>query len=843
MSHDRDYSYLPSGPTIAAPPPPSSSSQQNVSSYAARSAARYGSQQSPPTTTTATTSTATVTSNSNTATQHNNLNYPSPAAQQQQHYHHNYLQTGSTAINDAETQSRLLSDIIRRVQEHAYYMRRAMETDDLAIVLEKACKMLDELGGGERTHHVHQQSQHPNYSSNSSPSSALLTSRSYYELYMKILDEMPNLEEYLLSQSMPKETLYEIVQYCTRVVPRLYLQICAASVLLRSSSEDQHTTLCADLLQTIKSIQCPIRGLFLRSYFLQALKDKLPEDHGYEILLQNFLEMNSLWIRIQHMPGNGKTKQERKNRERERTDLRTLVGTNLVRLSQLDIPVSIYKTIILKKILQHLEKCNDALAQAYVMDCIIQAFPDEFHLETLEDLLGICPKLKDKVNLRTIFFAIMERFINYTATTANSSQNMLGNDGDDEPRKAIPNNAFALFESCIRDTYRYRKAKKGNELSFYRDMIRLQTCLLQFSIKCYPNRLSHISSCFQQCVVSLENADKKKVMNDKEVMTDLEKFVCIPLENNENSNGNKIMTQILDLDYFSKLLKYLPWYNRKSVALVLVRSISDHNNTSTSEDIYKLTNLHYIEELYAIITPLIRDPTLEEKGSFNSEDDDIDEKEELNERLFIQEQNLVGKLVHLFQHEDTDELFKMFTVARKNYVNGGSKRVKFTIPPLIFAVLKVLIRIYDVEFRPVVVDVKTDDDKEENNKDDGEEENKERDKMDGDKNDNEEAIKPEVNDEEKEGENITNDDDESKGNEEDAGEDGKEEVNIESDDIKSESPAAEKLVTDKSITEKEVTKSISPDKDETKSPSPKKDESSVIAPAPVPLPVFDKKIT
>merc|ERR1712151_701420 len=171
-------------------------------------------------------------------------------------------------------------------------------------------------------------------------------------------------------------------------------------------------------------------------------------------------------------------------------------------------------------------------------------------------------------------------------------------------------------------------------------------------------------------------------------------------------------------------------------------------NASTSEDSYKLTNLHYIEELYAIITPLIRDPKLEEKECLHSEDDDIDEKEELNERLFIQEQNLVGKLVHLFQNEDTDELFKMFTIARKNYINGGSKRVVFTIPPLVFAVLKVLIRIYDVEFRPVIpviVNVITDGDKGENNKGDSDEENEEKDKIDEGKNDKEKAIKPELN--------------------------------------------------------------------------------------------------
>ena len=46
----------------------------------------------------------------------------------------------------------------------------------------------------------------------------------------------------------------------------------------------------------------------------------------------NFSEMNKLWVRMQHQ---GHTK-EKERREKERLELRILVGTNLVRLSQLE---------------------------------------------------------------------------------------------------------------------------------------------------------------------------------------------------------------------------------------------------------------------------------------------------------------------------------------------------------------------------------------------------------------------------------------------------------------------------------------------------------------------------
>lgn len=38
--------------------------------------------------------------------------------------------------------------------------------------------------------------------------------------------------------------------------------------------------------------------------------------------------------------------------------------------------------------------CKDELGQYYLMDCIIQVFPDEYHLQTLETLLSACPQLQ-----------------------------------------------------------------------------------------------------------------------------------------------------------------------------------------------------------------------------------------------------------------------------------------------------------------------------------------------------------------------------------------------------------------------------------------------------------------
>lgn len=63
--------------------------------------------------------------------------------------------------------------------------------------------------------------------------------------------------------------------------------------------------------------------------------------------------MNKLWVRMQHQ---GHTR-EKEKREKERQELRILVGTNLVRLSQLEgVDVSLYQSV---SVLLLLQRCKN----------------------------------------------------------------------------------------------------------------------------------------------------------------------------------------------------------------------------------------------------------------------------------------------------------------------------------------------------------------------------------------------------------------------------------------------------------------------------------------------------
>ena len=541
-------------------------------------------------------------------------------------------------------------------------MKQAMDKDELSTVLDRASLMVGELGDA---------------------SSGLLTPKNYYELHMRALDDMPNLEEYFLSltsannSNYTMKNLYDFVQYCPRVLSRLYLQISAGSALIRSKEETPKYVL-NDLIDAVKCVQNPLRGLFLRHFLLQVTRDKLPDGGevqvAYEFVLANFIEMNRLWVRIQHLPGDVKSKEQRKRRERERNELRILVGTNLVRLSQLDgVTSQIYGEIILPKILEQITVCGDPLAQAYLIDCIIQVFPDEYHIETLPILLAVCPKLRDKVNVRTIMQSLMDRLANYYA-----DEELLDEADTNEVKQSVARDSFPMFEDCVQKVFNARGPKLVS-----REVIRLQTALLNFSLKCFPGNMEQVSRCLGVCMDFIRQAanaaaianqsphlEDAEIKLDQPSITELEKMLSIPLES--------LALKVLELSHYSELLQFLPWESRRDVGMTMLRAI----DTSGIAPM----NVSEVKQLFTILVPVIRDHQSAdrmdavESGSRRSND--------------MREGNkLVSNLVHLLDHENADITYEMLLVARSHLREAGDVCMGFTLVPVVFSALRLINRI------------------------------------------------------------------------------------------------------------------------------------------------------
>jgi len=138
-------------------------------------------------------------------------------------------------------------------------MRQAIENINLREVLKYAANMLSELKLGQ------------------------LTPKNYYMIFMQIFDEMRGLEACLKEEhkrGRKMSYLYEIVQHSPAIVPRLYLLVTVGSVYI-STHELPAKDILSDLMEMMKGIQHPLKGLFLRYYFLKMCKDRLP-DRGTE---------------------------------------------------------------------------------------------------------------------------------------------------------------------------------------------------------------------------------------------------------------------------------------------------------------------------------------------------------------------------------------------------------------------------------------------------------------------------------------------------------------------------------------------------------------------------------
>ena len=241
---------------------------------------------------------------------------------------------------------------------------------------------------------------------------------------MSVFDALRHLSVYLRDSHPDNHLadLYELVQYAGNIVPRLYLMITVGTVYMGIEGAPVKEIM-KDMMEMSRGVQHPVRGLFLRYYLSGQARGYLPQGTGdgpegnmqdsISFVLTNFVEMNKLWVRLQHQ-GHSR---EREQRTKERQELQLLVGSNLVRLSQL-VDLESYKNVILHPLLEQVVQCRDVLAQEYLLEVVTQVFPDEFHLHTLDQFLSATARLNPHVNVKSIVIGLMDRLSAYAAREA-----------------------------------------------------------------------------------------------------------------------------------------------------------------------------------------------------------------------------------------------------------------------------------------------------------------------------------------------------------------------------------------------------------------------------------------
>lgn len=641
----------------------------------------------------------------------------------------NSLPTGSTRSDEGRHHRESTASVRLKAQR----LRRALDTDRLDDAVRIAADVAAELR---------------------SIAAAELSPKAYYDVYLSVCAELRMLEMYVMESARrgaPVLELYERVQETPLVLPRLYLLITAGSVYVKSLQAPARDVL-RDLVEMCAGVQHPQRGLFLRAYLGQMMKDKLPvagvgdereppdEDasggtvqDSIDFVIRNFTEMNRLWVRMQH----DCSAREMELRERERLELRLLVGSNIATLSRLvGSNLELYQDSVLPAILDQIVHCNDAIAQEYLADCVAQVFPDEFQLATLNAFMRMCGKLVKGVNMRTILVSIIDRLRRYVASSRAAA---------DTARDA---NAFDVLRSQLPGIVR----RQGSSLQLT-DRLRIYLSLMSFVLEAEPDRLDYVDNVLGLCVADMdkflggEHPEKDGISGRTAVklVPDGKGNAYSPLNAEDEKLAVEVLTMpleafrsvgsVLMLQNYVVVQRFLSYDNQRALAAQLLLSVKGY--------VPCIENVDTLQKLFRYVAPLIQDRRVDDSddksgpgtkeaelyerfgagslthhheyllslipqshvgvgaplttseqgnGPVGEETSASEEVEKEDEDSFVKNQELVARIVYLCDDSDVERTLVLFMSLREELLCGGARRIPITMPSLILATLRLALR-------------------------------------------------------------------------------------------------------------------------------------------------------
>ena len=490
---------------------------------------------------------------------------------------------------------------------------------------------------------------------------------------MSVVDVMLTLKNYMLeeiSRGRRLIDLYDDVQQAQHVIPRLYLMITAGSIYIERVPRSTRIIM-YDLLGLVKAVQNPIKGLFLRNYLLKMLKDKLPDkDNVYlreganfedsiKFIIANMEEMNRLWIRL----SGGVHGPEKVKRDKEREELKVLIGESMTKLSSLEnLNMEIYEEIVLPKLLNIILNSKDQLSQQYLMECIIHAFPDSYNVKCIESLLEATSNLEEGVDIGIIFVSLMQKLGNYFGRFNKSDYNENENNND----KKIFETAQNIYPALLKNFKGYMNQNLNNkEINSPEDLNKLFNLIssfIKFSIQCAPKeqKFASINNIF---ALTLELANRYKNGMSDDNLNKISTLLIEPLTNGMN---------IFRMNDFIPLMNFLNIKSRKNIGLKLIETLINNANEGKT-NMEKLDSLDSLDKILKYIKPLLT----------NSKDQIQEE-----DYVYEAEQSIVCKLIYIIRTNNIEVIYKILNDLKNIFSHGGPNRRKYTMPPLALRIIK-----------------------------------------------------------------------------------------------------------------------------------------------------------
>lgn len=570
-------------------------------------------------------------------------------------------------------QTSILQSCISSIKNESNLMQQSLQEGNLLQALKHCSNFLNELRTSQ------------------------LTPKQYYEMYIMVFDALEVLSSHLLASYKSKlrkiggeptpflADLYELVQYSGNIIPRLYMMIVIGTAYM-ATKDAPSKEIMKDMIEMCRGVQHPIRGLFLRYYLSQRTKDLLPLDNENDFaetvnfLVSDFIEMNKLWVRLQHQGHST----EREIRLRERKELKILVGSNLVRLSQIIddykgdkdfVAVDYYKEKIFPVITEQIILCKDLLAQSYLVDVLIQIFPDDFHFSTLEDLLNnVFLKLHPSLKKSELVSTLIERFITYHKYESELT------DGVDK---------LKLEESANQTKKQYSKLFD----LFWDFYTKLHASNVNLSLEEH----STILQSYIKLILTFE--DDSYLDLDKIYQFSSEHFVSKTTSDEEQKLWLDLLVSPVKHFKQIKVLLKLPFFHnlysdfahedlQKKISLQILDKVLEMGNDDQEVEYYSSTE--DIDVLFKYLLVLIQG-----SGSkLNSGKDlgvvqslKLNDGEVVVSQEFLTTQENIAKAIHLVHNDDVFNNIANLFYLRKKYLNKNHENIIYTYPALISKIL------------------------------------------------------------------------------------------------------------------------------------------------------------
>jgi len=350
-------------------------------------------------------------------------------------------------------------------------------------------------------------------------------------------------------------------------------------------------------------------------------------------LLQNLFEMNRLWIRMQQISPKDK------NRHRtDRKELSVLVGENIFRLSSLEsVDIEIYKTLVLPRLLALVHNCKDVYSQQYFMDSVIQVFPYEYHIKTVDIILEACSGLHNLVDTGAIFIILMERLSDFF----NLSKEII------EINKEVD-----VFSASIQ--FIDKIVKEQYEIVALGKLMDLEIALIKVCVKCYPDKIEHIEVVLDRSLNLVKKHPKAEEVAN--ALPKIAELLAIPLDS--------LTLVVIAMPSFSVLAEYLNTELKESLAQNLLKGLIKSRK--------KVESLEVVGKIVDYIKPLLE----------NYSNKLYDKYELENIQIHI------SKLMHIMDLGGCEKEFAGLMKLNDIFTKSKLSLVEIAIPSLIWALYR-----------------------------------------------------------------------------------------------------------------------------------------------------------